>query len=103
MDEFAYYNAQNEQKNEFLFQNVQHVWCPDQNNGSYPNGQILFDLASLSNSGKYIDFQQSYIVVPLVVTTICTASTANAVENAFMTSLKNGYHQLINSMSVEIN
>ena len=102
MDEFAYYNAQNEQKNEFLFQNVQHVWCPDQNSGSYPNGQVLFDLASLSNSGKYIDFQQSYIVVPLVVTTICAGSTANAVENAFMTSLKNGYHQLINSMSVEI-
>ena len=29
MDEFAYYNAQNEQKNEFIFQNVQHVWVPD--------------------------------------------------------------------------
>ena len=102
MDEFAYYNAQNEQKNEFLFQNVQHVWVPDQNSGSYPNGQILFDLASLSNSGKYIDFQQSYIVVPLVATTVLTAGAASA-ENAFMTSLKNGYHQLINSMSVEIN
>ena len=102
MDEFAYYNAQNEQKNEFLFQNVQHVWVPDQNSGSYPNGQILFDLASLSNSGKYIDFQQSYIVVPLVATTVLTAGASSA-ENAFMTSLKNGYHQLINSMSVEIN
>jgi len=102
MDEFAYYNAQNEQKNEFIFQNVQHVWCPDQNSGSYPNGQVLFDLASLSNSGKFIDFQQSYIVVPLVVTTICTGSTAPSAENAFLTSLKNGYHQLINSMSVEI-
>ena len=40
MDEFAYYNAQNEQKNEFIFQNVQHVWVPDQNSGSYPNGQV---------------------------------------------------------------
>ena len=62
----------------------------------------LFDLASLSNSGKYIDFQQSYIVVPLVVTTVNTASTTYSAENAFLTSLKNGYHQLINSMSVEI-
>ena len=103
MDEFAYYNAQNEQKNEFLFQNVQHIWIPDQNGGSYPNSQILFDLASLSNSGKYIDFAQSYVVVPLVVTTINTGSTGFSAENAFMTSLKNGYHQLINSMSVEIN
>ena len=29
MDEFAYYNSQNEQKNEFLFQNAQHIWIPD--------------------------------------------------------------------------
>jgi hypothetical protein len=48
MDEFAYYNSQNEQKNEFIFQNVQHVYVPDQNSGSFPNGQILFDLASLT-------------------------------------------------------
>ena len=102
MDEFAYYNSQNEQKNEFLFQNVQHVWIPDQNSGSYPNSQILFDCASLSNSGKYIDFQNSYVVVPLVVTTVLTGSTVTNAENAFMTSLKNGYHQHINSMSVEI-
>ena len=40
--------------------------------------------------------------MPLVVTTVNTASTASSAENAFMTSLKNGYHQLINSMSVEI-
>ena len=102
MDEFAYYNSQNEQKNEFIFQNVQHVWVPDQNNGSYPNGQVLFDLASLSNSGKFLSFAESILVVPLVVTTVCTASTASSAENAFLTSLKNGYHQLINSMSVEI-
>jgi len=102
MDEFAYYNSQNEQKNEFLFQNVQHVWVPDQNSGSYPNSQILFDLASLSNSGRYISFAESYVVVPLVVTTVNTGSTASSAENAFMTSLKNGYHQLINSMSVEV-
>jgi len=102
MDEFSYYNSQNEFKNDFIFQNVQHVWIPDQNNSSYPNGQVLFDLASLSNSGKYIDFQQSYIVVPLVVTNVITGSTTVSVDNAFATSLKNGYHQLINSMSVEL-
>ena len=39
--------------------------------------------------------------MPLVATTVLTAGAASA-ENAFMTSLKNGYHQLINSMSVEI-
>ena len=104
MDEFAYYNSQNEQKTEFIFSNTQHVYVPDQNSGgSYPNGQVVFDLASLSNSGKYIDFQQSYITVPLVMNLNLTGSgAAPSNENAFASSLKNGFHQLINSMSVEI-
>ena len=67
---------------------------PDQNNSSYPNGQVLFDLASLSNSGKYIDFQQSYIVVPLVVTNVMTGATAVDPQNGYH-QLINGYHQLL--------
>jgi hypothetical protein len=103
MDEFAYYNSQQEQKTEFIFNNAQQVYVPDQNSGSYPNGQVVFDLASLSNSGKYVDFQNSYITVPLVMNVNFTGSTAgpNAAD-VFAASLKNGYHQLINSMSVEI-
>ena len=102
MDEFAFYNAQNEQKTEFIFSNTQQVYVPDQNSGSYPNGQVIFDLASLSNSGKYLDLQQSYITVPLVLNSNLFGSTTKGAENAFLASLKNGYHQLINSMSVEI-
>jgi hypothetical protein len=103
MDEFAFYNSQQEQKTEFIFNNAQQVYVPDQNSGSYPNGQVVFDLASLSNSGKYIDFQNSYITVPLVMNVNLTAS-AGTPNNAdvFAASLKNGFHQLINSMSVEI-
>ena len=101
MDEFAFYNSQQEIKSEFIFDNVQHVYVPDQNSGSYPNGQVLFDLASLSNSGKYIDFQNSYLTVPLVMNLNMPSSTGDK-ENVFACSLKNGFHQLINSMSVEI-
>ena len=101
MDEFAFYNSQQEVKSEFIFDNVQHVYIPDQNSGSYPNAQVLFDLASLSNSGKYIDFQNSYLTVPLVMNLNMPSSTGDK-ENVFALSLKNGFHQLINSMSVEI-
>ena len=102
MDEFVYYNSQSENKTEFIFQNVQHTWVPDSNNGSYPSAQVIFDLSTLSNSGKFFDVQSSYITVPLVMTTVLTGSTTTSAENAFMTSLKNGYHNLINSMSLEI-
>ena len=40
MDEFAFYNSQQEQKTEFIFNNAQQVYVPDQNSGSYPNGQV---------------------------------------------------------------
>ena len=102
MDEFSFYNSQIENKTEFLYSNVQQNYVQDQNNGSYANGQVVFDLATLSNSGKYIDFQNSFIVVPLVMNLNLTGSTAVSAENAFAASLKNGFHQLINSMSVEI-
>ena len=101
-DEFTYYNSQTEQKTEFIFSNVQQNYIPDSNNSNYPNGQITWDLASLSNSGKYIDFQNSYVTIPLVMNLNITGTTAEDKENVFAASLKNGYHQLINSMSVEI-
>ena len=102
MDEFSYYNSQTEQKTEFIFSNVQQNYVPDSNNSSYPNGQISWDLSTLSNSGKFIDFQNSYVVVPLVMNLNLTGASAEDKENIFAISLKNGFHQLVNSMSVEI-
>ena len=102
MDVFSFYNSQQELKTDFIYSNLQHVYIQDSNNGSYPNGQVSFDLATLSNSGKYIDFQQSYFTVPLVMNVNITGANANGAENVFAASLKNGYHQLINSLSVEI-
>ena len=101
-DEFSYYNSQTEQKTEFIFSNVQQNYVPDSNSGNFPNGQISWDLSTLSNSGKFIDFQNSYVVVPLVMNLNLTGASAEDKENIFASSLKNGFHQLVNSMSVEI-
>ena len=58
----------------------------------------------VANSGKFIDWSQSLIAIPLVLNVNLGAVGVAAVdkEQAFTASLKNGYHQLINSMSVEI-
>ena len=101
-DEYAYYSSQVQDKNEFLFSNVQQNYVTDSNGGNYPNSQVVFDLATLSNSGKFIDFNSSFITVPLVLNVALTTTGGASVENAFIASLKNGYHQLINSLSVEI-
>ena len=40
--------------------------------------------------------------MPIDINVNITGAKANGVENIFAESLKNGYHQLVNSLSVEI-
>ena len=66
-DEYTFAKSLAPQDTEFEFDTRQFVFIPDQNNSAYPNGQVQFDLAGLSNSGKFVDWSQSVIQVPLVL------------------------------------
>ena len=101
-DETTLANSMEPQITEFPFSNRQFAWIPDSNNSSYANGQIVFDCASLANSGKFISWENSFITIPLVLDVNMSVVTTASVENVFAVSLKNGYHKLINSLSVEI-
>jgi len=103
-DEFTYNSSIQEQETTFEFSNRQFAYIPDQNSGNYVNGQVTFDLASLSNSGKFVSWENSYLTIPLIMHAKVTGGEAltNSQANAFALSLKNGYHQLINSLSCEI-
>jgi len=103
-DETTFQTSVQPQETVFDFESRQFAWLPDSNNGSYSNGQIIWDAASLANSGKFIDWSQSMIAIPLVLNVNLGAVGVAAVsaEQAFTASLKNGYHQLINSLSVEL-
>lgn len=87
-------------------QNRQYTWIPPDSNGcSYSAGsQIIIDGSPLANSGQYFSAAYSFIQIPLVMTSQSSVGNLNNVtsENDFALSLKNGYHQLIHSMSVEI-
>jgi hypothetical protein len=73
----------------------------DSNNGVY-NNQILFSTSNLTGSGKYIDFQNSYIEIPVTMMLKADASiTAGA--NAFMMGLKDGSIQLVDSIILQYN
>jgi len=102
MDNHVYAQSLNKETSpDAPFKTRSFVYTTDTNNGSYPNGSISFDLATLSNSNKYIDFMNSFVTIPLVMTLNSAALTSN-VENAFALSLKNGFHQLIDSIGVTI-
>ena len=101
-DEYSYSTSCEQQETEFEFSSRQYAYIPDQNSGNYPNSQITFDLASLSNSGKFVDWSQSLLTIPLVMNVATSAAlTAAYAENVFGASLKN-FPTLINSLSVEI-
>ena len=102
-DNYTFSNSLEQDENNFIFDTKQYVYVPDSNNTSYSGGQIRFDATALSNSGKLFDSNQSFITIPLVLQmAVGTGTCADAAENAFCLSLKNGYHQLINSISVEL-
>jgi hypothetical protein len=86
------------------------AYVNDQNNGSYSSGQVILSTESLSNSGKWCNYQEAYLRVPLIV--VVDAKRADGTTNIpldtvvaseFMVGLKNGYWNLIHSMVVEYN
>jgi hypothetical protein len=101
-DSFALQSSLEPQSQEHLMQNRQFTYIADSNSSSY-NQQVVFDLAGISNSGKYLDCGESFITIPLVLTMTATTGNLKNVsgENAFACSLKNGYSNLIHSVNIQ--
>ena len=80
------------------FSKKQYISTVDGNSGSYPNGQIKFDCAQLSNSGGLIDWANTEVVLPVVIRATGLDDDAST---AFAISLKNHCH-VFDSMTVQI-
>jgi hypothetical protein len=103
MDETIFATSLDDQETDFIFDTKQMVYINDSNNSSYPNGQVSFDLAGLSNSGKFIDWRSSYIQIPLVMNMHTSGGAiADLPENVFAMSLKNHVYQLVHSLDVQL-
>ena len=104
-DNLLYEQSTESQMSTEPFVSRQVVYVIDQNNGNYA-GQIQLDTSSLSNSGKYCAYSEAYLQIPLVVNVEATAAgfAADAARPyQFLVGLKNGFYQLIHSLSVEYN
>lgn len=101
-DELLYEVSKSEVLSGEPFVKKEYVYMLDQNNGSYANNQIILDLAALSNSGKWCDWCNAELVVPLLIT-MTSATDFSAVATDYAVGLKNGFHQIINSINVEYN
>lgn len=91
------------------FISCQHsTYVSDSNGGSYSGGSVTIDSSSLSNSGQWASYREAVLVIPLVVRmTAITAgaqiAAVRALQNSFAVGLKNGYHNLIHSLSLQYN
>jgi len=85
------------------FVDKQWLYVNDNNNGSY-SGQIVLDTTSLSNSGSYINWSEAFIAIPLVLQAEGSATAITASNGLdYLMGLKNGFWQILHSMSVEFN
>jgi len=54
----------------------------------------------LSNSGRYLDYSEATLQIPLVVS-LQSAGDISGASHAYMCGLKSGFHQLIHSIQVD--
>jgi hypothetical protein len=89
--------------NEFI--SKQWVYVNDSNQGSY-NGQVIIDTTALSNQGGYQGLSEAFLCFPLVITLSCSTAAnleANTTAANYSWAFKNGFWQILNSMSVQWN
>lgn len=88
------------------FISKKYVYVNDNNNGNYTS-QVVIDSTPLSNAGGWINWSEAFIVMPLVVqlTNLTSAGRlpAGSPITNYSWAFKNGFWQMINSMTVEFN
>lgn len=72
----------------------------DNNSGNYQPGTITFETTSLANCGKYCDYANAYIAVPLVIT-LSGTDFATATNTDLVMALKNSNYNFIHSYRIE--
>lgn len=82
------------------FVDKQYIYVTDQNNGSY-TGAITIDTTSVSNSGAYLSYSESFLLIPVVLQMYGAALDAKKVD--FGMAMKAGYWNLVHSLSVDFN
>lgn len=108
-DTYIFEDSNEVQTSSEPFVSRQVVYVLDQSSGgNYSGSQVLLDTTSLSNSGKYVSYQECYFEIPLVMR--LTATSANAqiaairnLDSSFALGLKSNFANIIHSFSVELN
>lgn len=106
-DRVIFDDALEPQDNTVLFQSKKWTNITDSSSsGGVFNGQLQFNLDTLSSQNQWTDLKNSYIQFPCKLTiksstTIGTAATQNF--NNFSATIANGFHQFVDSVQITLN
>jgi hypothetical protein len=106
MDNLVFEESLNTEIDQSEFISKKWIYVNDNNNGNYTS-QIVLDSTPLSNAGGWINWQEGFMLLPLIVQ--LTSATAGSLPQGSPTlanyswAFKSGFWNLINSMSVEFN
>lgn len=104
MDNLVFEESVNTEVEQSEFIEKKWIYVNDNNSQNY-SSQVVIDSTPLSNAGGYVNWSEGYILLPLVahLTSANTATDNTKVGVANSWALKNGYWNMINSMSIEFN
>ena len=68
--------------------------------GSYGSNVLRYSLSQLFNSAKTVNMREAVIEIPLLLTATCPGGF-QVNKSDFVLGLKNGYHNLINSFTIQ--
>jgi len=103
MDNLVFEESINAEVSTSEFVDKQWLYVNDNNNSSY-SSQIVLDTTPLANAGGYIGWMESFLTIPLVLQVESGAiTTATAPELDWFLGMKNGYWNILHSLTCEFN
>lgn len=106
MDNLVFEESVNTEVDSSEFISKKWIYVNDSNSQNYTS-QIVIDSTPLSNAGGYINWQEGYLLMPLVVQLSSADAGTLLADNpplgTWNWALKNSFIQMINSMNIEFN
>jgi hypothetical protein len=103
MDSIVYEESVNSEISSSEFVDKQWLYVNDNNNGSY-SSQVVLDTTPLANSGAYLNWSESFILLPLLLQFESASALLTATSSAdYLGAMKSGYWNMLHSLTCEFN
>ena len=109
--EYEFTSSLKKDSNIYICKDRQYIYYNDLANGAYGanTSEIKFELISLANTNQFVNWAESFVLIPLTLSmkptvgTFVPVTASGLAENAFALSLKNGYQHIVDSLLITVN